>query len=259
VATVPQWFDLTGQTAIVTGAGSGLGVVFSQALAEAGADVVCVDLHLASIAETARTIERLGRRALPLTVDVTDEQAVAAMIAQTLTRFGRLDIVVNNAGVAAAGPPEALTLADWRRVVDVNLTGVFLVARAAAREMIARGRGGRIVNIASILGAVASEPIPAAAYAATKGGVVNLTRDLAVHWAPYGIRVNALGPAYFPSAMTRELLATPAMLAEIERRTPLGRVGRPEELKGPLVFLASDASSYVTGQTLYVDGGWTAW
>ncbi|HEU0115971.1 MAG TPA: glucose 1-dehydrogenase [Thermomicrobiales bacterium] len=259
MTSASQWFDLTGQTAIVTGAGSGLGVVFSQALAEAGADVVCVDLHLASIAETARTIERLGRRALPLTVDVTDEQAVAAMIAQTLTRFGRLDIVVNNAGVAAAGPPEALTLADWRRVVDVNLTGVFLVARAAAREMIARGRGGRIVNIASILGAVASEPIPAAAYAATKGGVVNLTRDLAVHWAPYGIRVNALGPAYFPSAMTRELLATPAMLAEIERRTPLGRVGRPEELKGPLVFLASDASSYVTGQTLYVDGGWTAW
>ncbi|HEU0116397.1 MAG TPA: glucose 1-dehydrogenase [Thermomicrobiales bacterium] len=259
MTSASQWFDLTGQTAIVTGAGSGLGVVFSQALAEAGANVVCADLQLAPVAETARSLERLGRQALPLAVDVTDEHAVAAMIAQTLTRFGRLDIVVNNAGVAAAGPPEALMLADWRRVVDVNLTGVFLVARAAAREMIACGRGGRIVNIASILGAGASEPIPAAAYAATKGGVVNLTRDLAVHWAPYGIRVNALGPAYFPSAMTKELLATPAMRAEIERRTPLGRVGRPEELKGPLVFLASEASSYVTGQTLFVDGGWTAW
>jgi NAD(P)-dependent dehydrogenase (short-subunit alcohol dehydrogenase family) len=252
-------FDLTGQTALVTGAGSGLGVVFSQALAEAGAAVVCADVNLPAVTETARMIEGLGGQALPLDIDVTDEQLVAVMIARTRSRFGRLDIVVNNAGVAAAGPPEALTLADWRRVVDVNLTGVFLVARAAAREMIAGGRGGRIINIASILGAGASEPIPAAAYAATKGGVVNLTRDLAVHWAPHGIRVNALGPAYFPSAMTKDLLATPAMRAEIERRTPLGRVGRLDELKGPLLFLASDASSYVTGQTLFVDGGWTAW
>ncbi|HEU5433055.1 MAG TPA: glucose 1-dehydrogenase [Thermomicrobiales bacterium] len=252
-------FDLTDQTALVTGAGSGLGVVFSEALAEAGANVVCADLSLPSAAETARMLQQRGGQALALAVDVTDEQAVAVTIARTLTRFGCLDIVVNNAGVAAAGPPEAMALADWRRVVDVNLTGVFLVARAAAREMIACGRGGRIINIASILGAGASEPIPAAAYAATKGGVVNLTRDLAVHWAPHGIRVNALGPAYFPSAMTKDLLATPEMRAEIERRTPLGRVGRPEELKGPLIFLASDASSYVTGQTLFVDGGWTAW
>jgi NAD(P)-dependent dehydrogenase (short-subunit alcohol dehydrogenase family) len=144
-------------------------------------------------------------------------------------------------------------------VVDVNLTGVFLAARAAARQMIACGRGGRIINITSILGAGASESIPAAAYPAIKRAVVNLTRDLAVHWAPHGIRVNALGLAYFPSAMTKDPLATPAMRAEIERRTPLGRVGRVGEVKGPLVFLAADASSYVTGQTLFVDDGWTAW
>jgi NAD(P)-dependent dehydrogenase (short-subunit alcohol dehydrogenase family) len=181
------------------------------------------------------------------------------MVQATLDRFGRLDILVNNAGVAVSGPPEDLTLADWQRVVDVNQTGVFLCAREAAKAMIAGGNGGRIINIASILGAVASQPGPATAYAASKGAVINLTRDLAVHWAQYGIRVNALGPAYFPSAMTGNAFAAPEVVAELERRTPLGRTGRLEELKGPVVFLASDASSYVTGQTLFVDGGWTAW
>lgn len=256
--SVTELFDLSGQVAIVTGAGSGLGAIFSEALAERGANVVCSDLNLAGATHTAGHVAQLGRRALPIAVDVTDEAAVTEMVAKTIKELGRLDVMVNNAGIAAAGPPEELALADWRRVLDVNLTGVFLGARAAARVMIPAGTPGRIVNIASILGAVASEPVPAAAYAAAKGGVVNLTRDLAVHWAPHGIRVNALGPAYFPSAMTKDLMATPAR-AEIERRTPMGRVGRPEELKGPIVFLASAASSYVTGQTLYVDGGWTAW
>jgi len=252
-------FDLSGQVAVVTGAGSGLGVVFAEALAEAGADVVCADLNVASAGQTADRIERLDRRALAVAVDVTDEAAVDHLVGEAVRRLGRLDVMVNNAGIAAAGPPEELSLADWQRVVSVNLTGVFLGARAAARAMLQAGTAGRIINIASILGAVASEPVPAAAYAATKGGVVNLTRDLAVHWAPRGIRVNALGPAYFPSAMTKDFFAIPAITREIERRTPLGRIGRLEELKGPIVFLASDASSYVTGQTLYVDGGWTAW
>src|SRR5690606_38026783 len=143
--------------------------------------------------------------------------------------------------------------ADWQRVLDVNLTGIFLCAQAAARVMIAAGTGGRIINIASILGAVASEPAPAAPYAATKGAVVNLTRDLAVHWAPHGILVNAIGPAYFPSEMTGGFLDVPEIRQEIERRTPLKRTGRPEELKGAVVFLASPAASYITGQTLYVD------
>jgi NAD(P)-dependent dehydrogenase (short-subunit alcohol dehydrogenase family) len=144
-------------------------------------------------------------------------------------------------------------------VIDVNLTGVFLCAKAAAQAMIDAGNGGSIVNIASILGAGASEPAPATAYAASKGGVVNLTRDLAVHWAPHGIRVTAIAPGYFPSEMTAGILEAPEILSEIERRTPLKRVGRLEEPKGPVVFLASDASSYVTGEILYVDGGWTSW
>jgi gluconate 5-dehydrogenase len=257
--TVQQLFDLSGRVALVTGAGSGLGAVFAGALAEAGASVACVGRRLERVEETAGQLAAHGCQSLPISADVTDEAAVAGMIAQTVERFGRLDILVNNAGTAVVGPPEAISLADWQRVVDVNLTGVFLCAREAAKAMIAAGRGGRIINIASILGAVASEPVPAAAYDATKGAVVNLTRDLAVHWAPHGILVNAIGPAYFPSEMTEGFLALPEMRREIERRTPLGRIGRPEELKGAVVFFASEASSYVTGQTLYVDGGWTAW
>jgi gluconate 5-dehydrogenase len=257
--TVAQLFDLSGRVAIVTGAGSGLGVVFAEALAEAGASVVCVGRRLERVNETAHRLSEIGCQSLAISADVTDEAAVASMIAQTAERFGKLDILVNNAGTAVVGPPETISLADWKRVVDVNLTGVFLCAREAAKAMVAAGTGGRIINIASILGAVASEPVPAAAYDATKGAVVNLTRDLAVHWAPKGILVNAIGPAYFPSEMTEGFLALPEMRREIERRTPLGRIGRPEELKGAVVFFASEASSYVTGQTLYVDGGWTAW
>ena len=257
--SVAELFDLSGRVALVTGAGSGLGAVFAEALAEAGASVVCVGRRFDRVQQTAQQLGTIGCQSLAVSADVTDEAAVAGMIAQTIERFGGLDILVNNAGTAVVGPPETISLADWQRVVDVNLTGVFLCAREAAKVMIAAGRGGRIINIASILGAVASEPVPAAAYDATKGAVVNLTRDLAVHWAPRGILVNAIGPAYFPSEMTEGFLALPEMRREIERRTPLGRIGRPEELKGAVVFFASDASSYVTGQTLYVDGGWTAW
>jgi gluconate 5-dehydrogenase len=257
--TVAQLFDLSGRVALVTGAGSGLGAVFAEALAEAGASVVCVGRRFERVQQTAQRLGAIGCQSLAVSADVTDEAAVTSMIGQTVERFGKLDILVNNAGTAVVGPPETISLPDWQRVVDVNLTGVFLCAREAAKAMIAAGTGGRIVNIASILGAVASEPVPAAAYDATKGAVVNLTRDLAVHWASKGILVNAIGPAYFPSEMTEGFLALPEMRREIERRTPLGRIGRPEELKGAVVFFASDASSYVTGQTLYVDGGWTAW
>jgi gluconate 5-dehydrogenase len=257
--TVAQLFDLSGRVALVTGAGSGLGAIFAEALAEAGASVVCVGRRLKRVQQTANRLAEDRCQSLAISADVTDEAAVAAMIAQTVERFGKLDILVNNAGTAVVGPPETISLADWQRVVDVNLTGAFLCAREAAKAMIAARTGGRIINIASILGAVASEPVPAAAYDATKGAVVNLTRDLAVHWAPHNILVNAIGPAYFPSEMTEAFLALPEMRREIERRTPLGRIGRPEELKGAVVFFASDASSYVTGQTLYVDGGWTAW
>jgi gluconate 5-dehydrogenase len=257
--TIQELFDLSGKVAIVTGAGAGLGALFAEALAEAGAEVAVADRRLPQVEATAARLGKMGAQSLAIEADVTDEHAVAAMVRQTVDHFGKVDILINNAGVAAVGPPEDATLVEWQRVVDVNLTGVFLCAREAARAMIATGTDGRIINIASILGAVASQPGSATAYAATKGAVINLTRDLAVHWAPKGIRVNALGPAYFPSEMTEGIFAEPAMIDAIAQRTPLGRPGRLEELKGPVVFLASDASSYVTGQTLFVDGGWTAW
>jgi NAD(P)-dependent dehydrogenase (short-subunit alcohol dehydrogenase family) len=252
-------FDLTGKVAIVTGAGAVLGVTFSTALAEAGAAVVCADINGETAEKTAADLTGKGFKAVGVAANVANEAEVETMVQTAVDSFGGVDILVNNAGIAAVGPAEETTLEDWQRVVDVNLTGVFLCAKAAGKAMMETSRGGRIINIASILGAVGSEPVPAASYAATKGAVVNLTRDLAIHWAPHNIRVNAIGPAYFPSEMTARLMADPAMLAAVEQRTPMGRVGRPEELKGPIVFLASDASSYVTGQTLYVDGGWTAW
>ncbi len=251
-------FDLTGKVAIVTGAGSGLGAEFAGALAEAGAAVVAADLNLAGAEETAARLRASGARALAVAANMTSEAEVIALVERTVAEFGQVDILVNNAGIGTVGPPETLSLPEWQRVVDVNLTGVFLGAREAAKPMIAAGNGGRIINIASILGAGASAPLPTAAYAATKAAVINLTRDLAVHWAKYGILVNAIGPAYFGTAMTKDLLAVPEMRTAIEGRTPLGRVGRLEELRGPIVFLASEASSYVTGHTLFVDGGWTA-
>lgn len=250
-------FDLSGKVAIVTGAGSGLGAAFAGALADAGAAVVAADLNLAGAEATVAQLQANGATALAIAADMTKEADVVALVERTVAELGRVDIMVNNAGIAAVGAPEDVTLDDWRRVVDVNLTGVFLGARDAGKAMIAAGNGGRIINIASILGAGASAPVPAAAYAATKAAVVNLTRDLAVHWAKHGILVNAIGPAYFGTAMTKDLVAMPELKTAIETRTPLGRLGNPEELRGPIVFLASEASSYVTGHTLYVDGGWT--
>jgi NAD(P)-dependent dehydrogenase (short-subunit alcohol dehydrogenase family) len=255
---ISDLFDLSGKVAIVTGAGSGLGAEFAGALADAGAAVVAADLNLAGAEATAARLQAGGATALAIAANMTIEADVIALVERTVAELGRVDILVNNAGIGTVGPPETLSLAEWQRVVDVNLTGVFLGAREAAKAMIAAGNGGRIINIASILGAGASAPLPTAAYAATKAAVINLTRDLAVHWGKYGILVNAIGPAYFGTAMTKDLLAVPEMRSAIEGRTPLGRVGKPEELRGPIVFLASEASSYVTGHTLFVDGGWTA-
>lgn len=252
-------FDLTGKVAVVTGAGSGLGAMFARALAEAGASVVCADINEEHAIRTATELSVAGYNVIPLKVDVTAEAEVDGMIQDAVDRLGGIDIMVNNAGVAATGTPEETSLEDWQRVIDVNLTGVFLGARAAGRAMLKAGTGGKIINIASILGHGATYPGGAAGYAASKGAVVNLTRELAVQWAKAGIQVNAIGPAYFPSDMTSGILENHEVRSMIEERTPMGRLGCQEELKGPVVFLASDASSYVTGQTLYVDGGWTAW
>lgn len=250
-------FDLKGKVALVTGASSGLGVVFAEALAEAGADVAIVARRKERLDEVAKSISKSGRRILPIQCDVSVQAQVKSAVESALKDLGRLDVMVNNAGVAAMGPSTEMKVEDWEKVLSVNLTGVFLGSREAAKTMIAQG-SGKIINIASIYGASA-DIFPAAPYYATKAAVINLTRELAVEWAPFKINVNAIGPGFFPSEMTEGLFRDSRYVEYILKQTPMGRLGNLADLKGAVVFLASSASDFVTGQTLFVDGGWTIW
>ncbi len=254
---VARLLDIRDKVAVVTGASSGLGVTFAETLAESGAKVEIGARRIEKLRDVADHLKELGASARAFQCDVSKETEVEALIADTVKGFGRVDIVVNNAGVAAMTPATDMLLEDWNRVVSVNLTGVFLCARTAAREMIKQG-GGKIINIASIYGAV-GDVFPASPYYATKGAVINLTRDLAVEWAPFKINVNAIAPGFFPSEMTEGIFREARYLEYVTKQTPLGRVGNPDDLKGALLYLASPASDYVTGQTIYIDGGWTAW
>jgi NAD(P)-dependent dehydrogenase (short-subunit alcohol dehydrogenase family) len=251
-----ELFSLRGKVAVVTGASSGLGVVFARALAGAGASVVLAARRVDRIERLAAELGRDGTAALAVACDVSKEGDVDRLVAATRERFGRADVLVNNAGISSPAPAEAEPLAVWQSVLDVNLTGVFLCSQRFGRAMLEQG-SGVIVNVASVLGVVASGQIPQASYAATKAAVVNLTRELAAQWARRGVRVNALAPGWFPTEMTADMFGDERSLAWMRSRTPLGRGGRLEELVGPLLFLASDASSFVTGHVLTVDGGWT--
>ena len=250
-------FNLNGKVAVVTGASSGLGIVFAEALAEMGANVEVAARRIEKLTEVANRLRSLNVKSRPFQCDVSKQEDVQALVDDAVKNFGRLDIIVNNAGVAALSPATDISVEEWNKVVSVNLTGVFLCARTAAKQMIKQG-GGNVVNIASIYGAV-GDVFPASPYYATKGAVINLTRDLAVEWAPYKIRVNAIAPGFFPSEMTEAIFQEPGYLEYIRKQTPLGRPGNPDDLKGAVVYLASPASDYVTGQTIFVDGGWTAW
>jgi NAD(P)-dependent dehydrogenase (short-subunit alcohol dehydrogenase family) len=254
---VQDMFSLKGKVAVVTGGSSGLGVTFARALAEVGANIVLAARRLDKLDEVGNDLSRLGVKVKSVQCDVSKQDEVQSLVDETLKTFGRLDIMVNNAGVAAMSPATEIAIEEWNRVVSVNLTGTFLCARTAARQMMKRG-GGKIVNIASIYGAV-GDVFPASPYYATKGAVINLTRDLAVEWAPFKINVNAIAPGFFPSEMTEGIFQDPHYLEYINKQTPLGRTGDPDDLKGAIVFLASQASDYVTGQTIFVDGGWTSW
>ncbi|MGH2459741.1 MAG: SDR family NAD(P)-dependent oxidoreductase [Chloroflexota bacterium] len=248
-----------GQVAVVTGSGSGIGQAAAWALARAGADVVITELpsYLERAEATAEQITRAtGQRALVQALDVTHLEGITAAIAHSVERLGRIDILVNSAGVNRAVPALDVTEADWDFVVDVNLKGLFFCCQAAAREMIKSGHG-KIVNLASINGVVGY--FKRAAYCSSKAGVVNLTRVLAIEWAPNHINVNAVGPTFIETPLTVPTLSDPTTRADILARTPLGRVGKPEEVAGAIVFLASPAADLITGHTLLVDGGWTAW
>jgi 2-deoxy-D-gluconate 3-dehydrogenase len=247
-------FDLSGRVAIVTGAGQGLGRAFAIGLAEHGARTVVVDVDAENGSDTARTISDSGGESMFVRADVSDKGQVDSAFEQIVGAFGQIDILVNNAGVWSFVPTLDLTLDAWSRVVAINLTGTLLCCQAAARHMIPRGRGN-IVNISSISGVLGNKE--RAAYAATKHGVIGLTKALANEWAMTGVRVNAIGPGAHETEMTRVWRDNPSEQHERQiRKIPMGRLGRPEELVGTLVFLAGDASSYMTGQTLFSDGGW---
>ncbi|GAA1844635.1 3-oxoacyl-[acyl-carrier-protein] reductase [Pseudonocardia ailaonensis] len=250
--TVLSRFRLDGKVAIVTGASSGLGVAFAQALAEAGADVVLAARRVDRLAETAKLVEDCGVRALAVATDVAVPTDCDAVVAQAMAEFGRVDVLVNNAGVGTAVPSTRETVAEFTKVIDVNLNGCYWMAQACGRVM---KPGSSIVNISSILG-ITTAALPQAAYSASKAGLIGMTRDLAQQWGGRkGIRVNALAPGFFHTEMTEQY--PPGYFEQTMLRVPLGRKGDPEELAAALIFLAGDAGSYVLGQTLAVDGGIT--
>jgi NAD(P)-dependent dehydrogenase (short-subunit alcohol dehydrogenase family) len=253
-----ELFELDGRVAIVTGGGRGIGRQIATALAEMGSDVVVCGRNLESCEETAADLATRGVKAFGMRCDVRSGDEIAEVVARTKSELGRVDVLVNNAGTVWAGWPEDGAIEGWQKVVDVNLTGLFLFCRAAGRLMIEQ-QSGRIINIASIAAFRGAPPeiMNTISYQATKGAVVALTRDLACKWARHNINVNAIAPGWFVTGMTEMLLAQHE--AALIERIPLRRLGGSDDLKGVAVFLASPASSWVTGQTYVVDGGESAW
>lgn len=251
--SLKELFSLEKQVAFVTGGGRGIGKVFCQTLAEAGADVAVLDIDLKTAQQTANEIEAMGNSTLALQADVTRLDEVERVVEQTVNKFGRIDICVNNAGICIHENAENMTEYQWDSVVDINLKGVFLCCSAVGRVMIKQGRG-KIINVASMSGSIVNRPQPQVAYNASKAGVVMITKSLAVEWAQHGIRVNAISPGYTLTEMTKTVSH---YFPTWEHMVPMKRLCEPEELRGALVFLAADASSYVTGHNLAVDGGYT--
>ncbi len=256
---IPALFDLTNKTALVTGGSRGLGLEAAIALAEAGASVAITGRRLSWLSSAAEELRRRGHLCRTFKCDVSDEAQAARAVRDAADNLGALDILVNNAGISWASPAEELPIEKWNEVMATNATGTFLTAQAAMREMQRQHDGGAIINIASVAGMVGTSPdvLDAVGYSASKGAVIALTHDLAVKWARHGIRVNAIAPGFFNTRMSQKVVEKNR--AQIARLTPMGRIGRAGEIGNVVVFLASEASRYITGQVLPVDGGMLAW
>lgn len=251
-----ELFDLSGKTALVTGSSGGLGLSMARGLAEAGAAVILNGRDASKLAAASESLAAAGHRVTTSSFDVSDEAAVTAAF-DGFDRAGTvIDILVNNAGIQFRKPMVDLAADDWRRVIETNLTSAFLIGREAARRMIARGQGGKIINIGSLTSEVARATV--APYTAAKGGIKQLTRSMAAEWAVHGIQANAIGPGYIVTDMNKALVEDAKFDAWVRSRTPSGRWGMPDDLIGVTVFLASPASAYVNGQIIYVDGGMLA-
>lgn len=246
-------FDLSGKTALVTGASSGIGRGLAEGLAGAGAGVVISARRGENLGEVVATIEKAGGQALAVVSDLAKEEDRERLMAESLRWRGGVDILVNCAGINRRGPSVDVSAEDWQAVLELDLTVPFLLSQGIGRSMIERGKGGSIINIASLCSSVTRPEV--AAYTAAKGGLAMLTKSLAVEWGQYGIRVNAIGPGYIRTEMTQVLVDDPKFRDWITSRTPAGRWGDPVDLVGPVVLLASDAGGFVNGQVIYVDGG----
>ena len=258
MASVKQLFDLSGRVSVVTGGATGLGLQMATALAEAGSNVVVCSRKLENCEEAARGIEKLGVKALGLACDVTKPGQVEAVKDATLKKFGRVDVLVNNSGKAWVAPPEELPLERWQQIMDLNATAPFICSQIFGREMI-RQKRGKIINIASIAGLQGRNPgaYSSVVYSTSKGALVNFTRDLAVKWAQHNINVNCICPGFFVTPINQKLFERSP--EPILREIPLGRTGGENDLKGIAVLLASDASNFITGAIIPVDGGTVAW
>ncbi len=254
---VTGMFDLTGKTAIVTGGAGGIGRAIAEGLADAGANVVVTSRGLAKLERVAGEIRARGVRSLALACDITDVNSVESMLQGVLGEFPCIDILVNAAGIAIRKPAETFPIDEWQQVLDINTRGTFICCQAVGREMIRR-RNGRIINVSSVRGRYGLSA-NYSAYCASKGAVDTLTRTLACEWAKHNILVNAIAPTIVETELTRPALADPAFAAGMKARIPLGRWAVPEDCVGPVLFFASRASDFITGQILYVDGGVTTW